>query len=271
MPATVMPIIRSMTALMSLTEAWIVSRSYAPRSAHQRRILLARLARHCPPDIRDLDARHLLDWWAGTEHLAPASRRAHHITAATFLAWCAESTGVDLPDVATLIRRPKVPRSAPTVLTDAQRGRLLATPMTPRERLLVLLMLDLGLRSVDCAGLSGDDIDHDAGTVTIRGKGGHVDVLPLPSSVAALLGGPTVGQLAPRSADTVRTEVTGVLRRAGIPLTPHALRRTFATGLVESGRADVRTVQALLRHVSLGSTDRYIAGPALERMRSAVA
>lgn len=65
--------------------------------------------------------------------------------------------------------------------------------------------------------------------------------------------------------------MTELLRMAGIEgRTGHALRRTFATEMMRRG-VDLRTVQALLRHASLATSEHYLAVPDIDRMRAAVA
>ncbi len=254
-----------------LTEAWIASRGYAASSVEQRRSIMKRFARYCPQALDELEPLHIVQWWADVvADLAPASRKAHFGSVSVFLRW-ARSLGFDTPDLASLIRQPRVPRSAPKTLTAAEQALVRTAPMTLRERLICTLMLDLGLRAGEVSRLRGEDLDHDGGTVTVVGKGGNVDLLPLPDSVAALVPRHTIGRLVPLTPNSVSVEVVDLLHRLGIEgRTGHALRRTFATELVRHG-VDLRTVQALLRHQSIATSEHYLALPDLERMRAAVA
>lgn len=259
-----------MDDLTDLADQFIVSRSYRPRSAVQRRTLLRRLLRHLPAEPAAVTPAHLVAWWQSLSHLAPATRRAHHCAAATFLAWV-RACGHPCPDVATLIRRPTVPRPRPQTLTATEVDTLRRTPLPWGHRLCVTLMLDLGLRVGDVAGVRGEDVDHDAATITVRGKGGHVDVLPCPSAVLAMVPAHTAGPVAPTTPETVSRWVSESLALAGISgRTPHALRRTFATMAVERG-ASMRDVQALLRHRSIATSDHYLGAPSWDRLRLAVA
>lgn len=259
-----------MDTMPALAEAWIVSRDYAPASAKQRRTILRRLLAGIPTDPAAVEARHLIAWWATLSPQAPASRRAHHSAVCSFFAWCRAVTGHQLPAVEVVIRRPHVPRPRPRVLTAIEVAQLRAAPLGARERLVVTLMLDAGLRACEVAAIRGQDIDHAAGTLVVVGKGGHVDVLPLPASVAALTAPGAVGRLVPISADSVSRVARRAMARAGIAdHRGHSLRRTFATTAL--ARTDLRTVQSLLRHASIATSEHYLAVPDLERMRLAMA
>lgn len=92
----------------------------------------------------------------------------------------------------------------------------------------------------------------------MRGKGGHVDVVPLPACVANLVAPGTLGRLVPLSPGRVAERVVKAMHRAGIEgMTSHALRRTFATRPMHSGVPAV-DVMRLMRHRSLGTTTRYV-------------
>lgn len=253
-----------------LAEAWVISRDYAPASAKQRRVILRRLLAHLPDNPADVQASHLVRWWATVATQAPASRKAHHSCAANFFAWVTATTDYRLPDVAVVIRRPRVPRPRPAVLSLTQVMDLHHAELSDRERFVVSLMLHVGLRAGEVSRLRAQDIDRDAETLVVIGKGGHADLLPLPRSVVELIPADATGRLVPVSPDSVSRVARRALARAGITeLRGHALRRTFATAAL--GRSDLRTVQALLRHSSIATSVHYLAVPDMERMRAAVA
>lgn len=258
------------TTTHDLATAWLATRDYSPASLAQRTTILRRFLAVAPDDPAAIDAMCLVAWWQTLTGLAPASRRSHHSAIGCFLAWCA-ANGWPMPDLGVVIRRPKVPQSAPKILTAAEVAALRALPMTWRDRMTVTLMLDIGLRAGEVSRMRGQDIDHAAGTISVIGKGGRWGLLPLPESVARMVPPHTIGRLVPASPGTVSSRVSELLAEAGIvDRTGHALRRTFATRLMRSG-VDLRTVQALLRHSSIATSQHYLAVPDLERMRAAVA
>ena len=151
-----------------------------------------------------------------------------------------------------------------------------------RDYAIIILLLRLGLRRGEVAGLRLDDIDWRAGELVVRGKGSRQDVLPLPADVgeaiAAYLrrGRPRSGRrevflrskapYEPIASGTVASTVRRACRRAGIAeFGSHRLRHTAACEMV---RADVPLVRIgqVLRHRSLQSTAIY-ARVDVERLR----
>lgn len=168
----------------------------------------------------------------------------------------------------------------PRALTVEEVEQLLSSfrfaPRWPkRGYAMVRCALDLGLRSGEIARLKIDDIDWQAGTVTLRGaKSFRQDILPLPvetgqaladylqyerppSASSAIFVSPQAPRGEPCTADAVRNMITRAYRRAGIPHSgSHALRHTFACRLVEHG-SSLKEVADLLRHRSLTTTQIY--------------
>jgi integrase len=153
-----------------------------------------------------------------------------------------------------------------------------------RDYAVIVLMLRLGLRAGEVAALRLEDLDWRAGQLTVHGKGGRVDELPLPvdvgEAIAAYLrrGRPreaTVRQVflrvAPPQVAMTRGGVTaivaGAARRAGLGVVrPHRLRHTAASDMLRSG-APLAEIGQVLRHRSAGSTAIY-ARVDVERLRT---
>lgn len=168
----------------------------------------------------------------------------------------------------------------PRALTVEEVEQLLSSfrfaPRWPkRGYAMVRCALDLGLRSGEIARLKIDDIDWQAGTVTLRGtKSFRQDILPLPvetgqaladylqherppSASSVIFVSPQVPRGEPSTADAVEKIITRAYRRSGIPHSgSHALRHTFASRLVEHG-SSLKEVADLLRHRSLTTTQIY--------------
>jgi integrase/recombinase XerD len=177
--------------------------------------------------------------------------------------------------------RPKVPRTLPRPLTVDEVGKLLAVPGDAeppglRDRAILEVLYGAGLRISELVGLDVDDVDLEEGSVKVMGKGSKERVVPLgrfaaravsayltrarPSmarsrSGAALFLNQRGGRLTRQGADRI---LKSAARGAGLRkrVTPHMLRHSFATHLLEGG-ADVRVVQELLGHASLSTTQIY--------------
>jgi integrase/recombinase XerC len=141
---------------------------------------------------------------------------------------------------------------------------------TVRDRAILELLYASGLRVAELAGLDVADVDRDRGTVRVLGKGSKERMVPFGEAAARTLDaylavrggmpGPLFtnargGRLSPRSMQTI---VRRSARRNGIArrVSPHTLRHTFATHLLDAG-ADLRLIQELLGHSRLSTTQRY--------------
>lgn len=173
------------------------------------------------------------------------------------------------------------PRTAlPSVLPAGDARRLVSgcDPTIPRGRrdaAIVVVLLRLGLRASEVARLELDDIDWRAGEMTIKGKGGRLDRLPLPvevgEAIAAYLrdGRPSsthrsvfltaTAPIRPLTPDGVGSLVYRACTRAGLArVGPHVLRRTLATEILRAG-APMSEVAQLLRHVDQATSSIYAA------------
>lgn len=183
-------------------------------------------------------------------------------------------------DPADGLPRPKAPQRLPKALTVAEVSKFLAfrhpDPNTDlRDRALLELMYGAGLRVGELAALTIDDVDLQERTVRCRGKGGKERVVPfgLPAAraIQAYINGPRRKALRRPEAALFVTRLgrgfttSGLWRlivqraaAAGITkhVSPHTLRHSFATHLLEGG-ADLRVVQELLGHASITTTEVY--------------
>ncbi|MEO6988066.1 MAG: site-specific tyrosine recombinase [Aquihabitans sp.] len=191
------------------------------------------------------------------------------------------------PDPAAEMEMPKVPRGLPKALSEADVGRLLDAvvgdePLMRRDRVIVEVLYGTGLRISELVGLSLADVDLDAGLIRAFGKGAKERIVPMGShairSIVTWLdtgGRPLLvpGRWARRgdqealllnsrggrlSRQGAWMAVTRAGERAGIRdhLTPHVLRHSCATHMLDHG-ADIRTVQELLGHASITTTQLY--------------
>ena len=176
---------------------------------------------------------------------------------------------------------PRRPRKLPRALSPAETERLIdaatgSTPRTLRDRALVELLYGAGLRVSEAVGLEKNGVDLEERIVRAFGKGGKERLVPLgrPAAEAVrrylALGRPHLDRryrpelfLNARGGPLTRAGAFLILRklaeRAGLEperVHPHLLRHSFATHLLEGG-ADLRSVQEMLGHADLGTTERY--------------
>jgi integrase/recombinase XerD len=215
-----------------------------------------------------------------------ASSAARAVVAARGLHRFAYREGLTSADVAREVHPPAPPKRLPKALPVDDVLALLAadtsddTTLTPRglrDRALLELLYSTGARISEAVGLDVDDVDAQARTVLLRGKGGKQRLVPIgrpalaaldaylvrarPEMAARGRGSPALflnvrgGRLSRQSAWQVLREAA---ERAGITaaVSPHTLRHSFATHLLEGG-ADVRVVQELLGHASVTTTQVY--------------
>jgi len=212
--------------------------------------------------------------------LAPTSLRRRAASIRGFYRF-AFGEGVIGIDVAAHIDLPRQPRLLPETLTVAEVEALLEAAPDLRGRALLELLYAAGLRVSEGLGLDREDLSTDGGFVRVIGKGDKERLVPVgdialdwlarwmteerPSLLALhhvepARGGPLF--LGDRGRRLARQQafalVRGAARRAGLPesVSPHTLRHSFATHLLEGG-ADLRIVQELLGHASISTTQLY--------------
>ena len=212
--------------------------------------------------------------------LAPTSLRRRAASIRGFYRF-AYGDGLIARDVAAHIDLPRQPRLLPETLDVAEVESLLEAAPDLRGRALLELLYAAGLRVSEAIGLDCEDLSTEGGYVRVIGKGDKERLVPVGDvaldwlgrwleedrpalltrhHVEPLRGGPLFlgdrgGRLARQQAFAV---VRGAARRAGLAegVSPHTLRHSFATHLLEGG-ADLRIVQELLGHASISTTQLY--------------
>lgn len=175
-----------------------------------------------------------------------------------------------------VVASPKVDKHLPAFLTEEEVGRVIEGPSGSdernlRDRAILELFYSSGLRISELVGLNEDDVDFIGGILKIRGKGKKERLAPAGDTALASLRKYLQGRKrqspavftnlrrgARITARGVREIVKGYLSRAGIAKNAscHTLRHSFATHLLDRG-ADLRTVQELLGHANLSTTQIY--------------
>jgi integrase/recombinase XerC len=218
----------------------------------------------------------------GRRGLDPASQARILSTSRAFFRWLFDC-GRIASNPAEGLRNPKQPKRLPAFLTEGEAASLLELPPAvdfPSARLAALLELlyASGLRVAELVGLDLGDLFRDERTLRVLGKGRKERLVPYNQQAAAALDRYLEERtrllaakgLAPATAiflnqrggrltpTTVRTLLARALEGAALRarISPHALRHSFATHLLNRGM-DLRAIQELLGHASLSTTQRY--------------
>ena len=245
-------------------------------------------------DVAEIDHRNLRTYLANleTRGLQRTSIRRRASVIRRFYRFC-EREGVVASNPAELLTLPKGHSRLPKVLKPVEVGRMLMhaesqtqgdTPDGPapeawRDLALVEVLYDAGLRAGEACSLQTGEVDLARGWVRVeQGKGGRDRVVPLadpaamaievylergrPALVARNAASTEALFLNTRGRPMTTRDVRRVIGRLGLasldgrPIWPHLLRHSFATHLLEGG-ADLRSVQELLGHADVGSTQIY--------------
>jgi integrase/recombinase XerC len=276
-------------------------RRLSPATVRAYRSDLADLARSMgDKPMRDIDIDALREWqWGATTaglSKATAARRTSAVRA--FLSWAHEEGLIDTDPSPRLVA-PKRGRSLPVVATTTALEDVLVAAearaasgdaVELRDHALLEILYGSGARVSEVCGLDVDDVDRDNRTLRVRGKGDKERVVPFggPADRAldaylvrgrpvlhargdgtdarAVFLGAKGARLGPRAVHALVTRVVAPVVGSEV-LGPHALRHSAATHLLDGG-ADLRTVQEILGHASLGTTQIYthVSG---ERLREA--
>ena len=190
-------------------------------------------------------------------------------------------TGVVTQNPADLVSAPKAGRKLPKVLTVSQVEEVLGampvrTPIELRDQAILELAYSSGLRSAELVDLDLDSLNRAAGRVRVIGKGSRHRIVPVGAPAIEALGryidgGRTVLAVEPEekalfvsrngrrlSTSDISRRLASRVRKAASAggISPHTLRHSFATHLLEGG-ADLRTIQELLGHSSISTTQVY--------------
>jgi site-specific recombinase XerD len=217
--------------------------------------------------LEEVDARVVSEWvgelGSGRGRLSSATISRRLAAVRSFLRF---SLGPDrVPEAAVGPRRS---RRLPDAPKESEIGEILDlaegdSPLARRNRALLELLYSAGLRSAEAVGLDLADVDFEREALHVRGKGGKDRVVPLGEEAAHQLAvylRDARPQLARGAVDAFflsargRRLDTSTVRR--LLRHPHRLRHAFATHLLEGG-ADLRTIQELLGHASLSTTQIY--------------
>ncbi len=218
------------------------------------------------------------------QHYSPATMARKIATLRSFHRWL-EKRGLITVNPMLMIRTPKQAKRLPKAINVEQVEKLLAAPndntlLGARDRAILETLYSTGIRVSELVGINRGDVDEPGQALIVMGKGKKERIVPLGShALAAIRHYATIldrdraatgqgpdpaaplfinkhgGRLSTRS---VRRKVSKYLTEAGLDptISPHTLRHSFATHLLDNG-ADLRSVQELLGHQSLSTTQVY--------------
>ena len=236
-------------------------------------------------EFKDLTITHIRSWLADlTDKGAVRSTIARRIVSIRAFTYWAASQGWITEDIGQSLAIPKAHRTLPDVLdiadtqivldSMAQRAGEEPTPINLRDLAMIEVLYASGIRVSELCGLNSSSIDTARNTLQVIGKGDKERVVPLgipamralqnyiaegrpllmnEKSASAIFLGSRGKRIDQRS---VREVVYGAMAAVGSRMGPHGLRHTAATHLLEGG-ADLRTVQEILGHSSLATTQIY--------------
>lgn len=237
-----------------------------------------------PAAVADLDLRTVRAWLAVRHRTLGSTSIARKLSAMrSFGEWLRRS-GLRADNDVQLVGSPKRRSKLPIALPPGDVGRMIDEPQQEgpsgvRDRALLEVIYGAGLRVSEACGLDLDHLEREGGQLRVRvvgGKGGKDRIVPLgapaqaavdawlavrsalmqPKSPAkALWIGDRGGRIGVRMVRELvyrRCDATGARAR----IAPHGLRHSFATHLLESG-CDLRTIQSMLGHASLSTTQKY--------------
>lgn len=258
------------SALLEAHVYWMRAQAWTDRTIKNRTQTIGFLARHIdrdPSTATALEVRAFL----GRSGWAPGTRVRYFNDLRAWFRWLV-SDGHREDDPMAALPKPKLPRADLDVISTEDVRRLLAASMYARTRTMMILAAYQGLRASEIARVRSDDVDLEGERLLVLGKGGVRAVLPLHPVVARRAelhgpgwwfpqqqhgtnsktksGGPVLGE-------SVTDAVRQTMKRAGVRGSCHSLRHWYATELLRQD-VDLRTIQQLMRHSSLATTERYL-------------
>ena len=223
--------------------------------------------------------RSFLSYLAESNY-SPATMARKIATLRSFYKWLERNQAIDSNPM-TLIRTPKQKKRLPKAIDVEQVEKLLSAPndktlLGARDRAILETLYSTGIRVSELVGINFSDIDETGQAIVIRGKGRKERIVPLGShamdAVSHYSGVLDANNIPSGSDDplfinkhstrlstrSVRRKVSKYLEQVGLDpsISPHTLRHSFATHLLDNG-ADLRSVQELLGHQSLSTTQIY--------------
>lgn len=219
--------------------------------------------------LEEITAKSIREYLASCTHLQNSSLRTRAKAIRACIRFMVSDGYVD-KDIPTWMPRPESHRMLCLTLEELRRA--IAATKSARDKAILLLLADSGLRRAEALSLTWGDLNFATGTVLVRrGKGNktRTAIIRARTRRSLLTYRRTLGQVNPTSplwiardgsrltSEGLRHILNTIGHRAGIHITPHALRRTFAT-LSLKGGMDVISLQRLMGHADVSMTAHYV-------------
>jgi integrase/recombinase XerC len=240
-------------------------------------------------NVVDVTRKEAIEWLADLE-LSPRTVRAHASAVRGLFSWLAEN-GQPVTDPFFGVKLPTLDKHAPVTLPEADVAAAFDACIDRRQRLIVSLMVQEGLRAGEVVTLRLDHIDRRRQTMLVRGKGNKERTVPFTPQTGRNLdaylaevppaagrpvirnqtdgvNGLTVGYLSRMMSDLLYR--AGVKHSRGDMISAHAFRRTAASDVMEAADGDIQVVQEFLGHESIMTTQHYLRNVAPRRLREAM-
>lgn len=269
------------------TKDRILSAAASAKTAHDQRFTLFQFSvSFGRRPVAKMGEADVLRWLGTTEGCRPATRRNKLSIVKGFCRWLVKH-GHIRRDPSAGVKSPRQPRTVPKVFESDAVATLLDGCPDARARLIVILMIQLGLRCGEVAALELGHID--GNLAVVQGKGGHQRVVPLTAEVRAALGSylpergghagalianyrhPDRGLTSHTISDLVRQlcASTGIKRYAGDGISSHGLRRTCASDLAERD-VPLLDIAEALGHQSVETTRKHYTRHRAGRLTTAM-
>ena len=216
-------------------------------------------------EVTPEDVTAYLLWLRREAKLAPSTRVVYAAAARHLFRWMREDERLALRIPLT-----RVPRRLPTVLSGTQVKALLAAIPEPHHHAIATVCYAAGLRVTEACSLEVSHIDSRRGVIRLVGKGDKERVVPMSDALLRELRaywrkarpkGPLLFPGRPPTRPLTRAAFRLALRRAAkratLEVSPHTLRHSYATHLIEAG-IDLRSLQLRMGHESIETTARYV-------------
>ena len=239
---------------------WQYAKGLSRRTVEERCRLICRIAADIGTHPDTITSTQIVGWLAQHDW-APNTRATYHRALTSWFVWL-QRMGLRADNPLIILDAPKRTKGVPHPVSDADLARLLTIRMHKRSRAMIHLAAYQGFRVHEIAKVKGEHFNLNDCTVTVVGKGNLKAVLPLHNRVIEVAERMPSGWWFPGSdrghqrRESISGTIKEVMIRASVPGSAHSLRHWFATALVEAG-VDLRTVQTLLRHQQLNTTEIY--------------
>lgn len=248
--------------VLALWQSWQRAGALSDRTIGERAQVLRSICDMYQVSALDLGPSHIVGFLA-RPGIADTSRATYATSLRAFFRW-AITQNLITANPMDRVPTPKRPRYMPRPIQTAQLSRLLTACNRQRTRMMVLLCALAGLRVHEVAKFRGSDLDAERGTIAVVGKGSKPAMIPAHPAILELAATfprdgywfPSYSAPGPIRPQAVSKAIAGAMHRAGIDGTAHQLRHWYGTELLHNG-ADLRTVQELMRHDSIVSTQIY--------------